>query len=275
MGDIRMRRGFVDTLDGQMFYREMGEGSPIVLIHQILRTSLDYRLVMPLLGRSHRVIAFDWMGCGDSDAPPRPYTLEEHGSAICSALAEVGISSAAVVGHHSGADVAMEVALQRPDIVSCVILSGLAYVGDTTMLRGLHAKASKLADPVPRLDGTHLLDLWREGVQTNWGKPRFPADRLDLLSEFFLEQVKTGPRRFEPYVMQFSYDASKKLPLVSVPILFIRASDDVHICSASDEWLRDQPAASLVEIRVEGGGEMPRLYPEAWAKAILDFVDRR
>jgi pimeloyl-ACP methyl ester carboxylesterase len=273
MAELRQRRGYVDVPDGQMFYREMGAGDTVVLIHQILRTSLDYSFVMPILARKYRVVAFDWMGCGDSDAPPHAYTIEEHGAAIAAGMAALGIERAAVAGHHSGADVAMEVALQHPEAVSKLVLSGLAYVSDPSKLAELHAKASRLRDPEPVVDGSHLLAFWNEGLNTNWGKPRLPADRLDLVAMFFLEQIKSGPRRFEPYVAQFAYDASRKLPKVRVPILFIRSSDDIFICAASDEWMRDQPTARLVEIEVEGGGEMPRLYPEPWAREILQFLD--
>ena len=272
MAKYRVKRGFVDTPDGQIFYREAGSGPPIVLIHQILRTSLDYKFVMPILAEGHRVIAFDSVGCGDSDPPPKPYTIEEHGTAISRAMEALSLEPATVGGHHSGADIAMEVALQRPDLVKRSVFSGLGYVSDPTTLPELHAKASKLSDPAPQLDGSHLLPLWKEGIQTNWGKPRFPEDRIDLMADFFLEQVKTGPRRFEQYMALFAYDATKKLPAVSVPILFIRSTDDIFMCNAVDDWMRDQSDASLVEIEVEGGGELPKLYPEPWAKAVLEFA---
>ena len=274
MSEIRVKRGFVDTPDGQIFYREAGSGPPIVLIHQILRTSLDYKFVMLILAKSNRVIAFDSIGCGDSDQPAQPYSIEDHGRAISRAMEALSIEGATVGGHHSGANVSMEVALQRPDLLKNAVFSGLGYISDTTMLPELHAKASKLSDPEPQLDGSHLLPLWKEGRETNWGKPRFPEDRTDLMADFFLEQVKTGPRRFEQYVALFEYDSTKKLPSVSVPILFICSTDDVFMCSAIDDWKRDQPGASFVDIEVEGGGELPKLYPEPWAKAVLEFANQ-
>lgn len=275
MSNVRVRRGFVDTADGQIFYREAGDGPPIVLIHQILRTSLDYKFVMPILAESHRVVAFDSVGCGDSDHPVEPYSLEDHGAAIGRAMEALGLEGATVGGHHSGADIAMEVGLQRPDLVARNVFSGLGYISDASMLPELHAKALKLGDPETRLDGSHLLEIWREGVQTNWDKPRFPKDRLDLMADFFLEQIKTGPRRFEQYVAMFAYDATRKLPQVSVPVLFIRSTDDIFMCNAVDDWMRDQPGASLVEIEVDGGGELPRLHPEPWARAVLDFASHQ
>jgi len=265
-----MRRGFVDTPDGQMFYREEGEGLPIVLIHQILRTSLDYKFVIPYLSPSHRVIAFDLMGCGDSDAPRKMYSMEDHGASVCAAMEGLGMTAAIVAGHHSGANVAMEVAAQRPDLVNRLVMSGLNYIADPAKRKELNAKALTLRDPERRSDGSHLIEIWKEGLQTNWGMPRIPPNELDLLTDFFLEQIKTGPRRFEPYVAQFSCDTPERVRLVKTPSLLIYASDDVWICRGEDEILRTLPFAKKHEIK--GLGDLPRLKPEEWATAILDFV---
>jgi pimeloyl-ACP methyl ester carboxylesterase len=267
-----MRRGFVDTLHGQTFYREAGSGAPIVLLHQILRTSLDYEFVIPLLAGCYRVIAFDNVGCGDSDAPPHRYSVDDHAAAIAAAMDGLGIKHAALAGHHSGANLALELALQRPDLARSVIMSGLFYVEDPRQLEALHLKALTLQDPEARADGSHLAAIWEEGLRTNWGKPRFPPERTDLLTKFFVEQIKTGPRRFEPYVAVMTYATATRLPLLRTPCLFISARDDVLMCNGTGLWARDQPDAEIVEITFAGGGEMPRLAPEAWSAAVLRFL---
>ena len=270
----RIRRGFVDGPHGQLHYREVGTGPVIVLVHQILRTSLDYRLVMLHLSRRHRVIAFDAPGCGDSEAPAHALGLGDHAVALGAGLDALGVDDALVAGHHSGANVALELALTRPTLVRAVVLSGLFHVEDADLRAELLGKALALHDPPPRADGSHLLALWNEGLRTNWGKPRLPADRLDLLGEFFLEQYLGGPRRFEPYVAQMRYDTAARLPALRCPCLFVAASGDVWMCRATDAWRRDQPTAQLEEIVVPEGGELPRLHPRAWAETILRFAAR-
>lgn len=271
-GEHQLRRGFADGPDGQIFFREMGVGPPIVLLHQILRTSLDYEYVMPILADGYRVVAFDNVGCGDLDASPEPYTLQQHAIAIAKALEQLGIERAAIVGHHSGANQALELALLAPELARCVVMSGLFYPENAAELAELRAKAQAMRNPLVQWDGSHLTALWREGLQTNWGKPRFPRDRLDLLEKFFLEQIKNGQRRFEPYVALMSYDMSERLAQLRTPCLFLKSSDDVAMCGRSHLWRRDRPDAAFVEIEVTAGGEMPRLYPEAWAAEILRFV---
>jgi pimeloyl-ACP methyl ester carboxylesterase len=265
------RRGFVDGPHGQMFYRSQGQGTPIVMVHQILRTSLDYRFVMPRLATRHRVIALDNPGCGLSDPPARALSLPEHAAALAAALDALDVRHALVVGHHSGANVALELALQRPGIARALVLSGLFYVDDAARLAELHAKAVQLRDPEPRADGAHLMSLWNEGLMTNWGKPRLPADRLDLLGDFFLEQYG-NPRRYEPYVAQMHYDTSTRLPLLRAPCRFVSASDDIWMCCNTDAWRRDLPGADFVRIDTAQGGELPRLHPDRWSETILEFA---
>lgn len=266
------RRGFVDGPDGQIFFREMGVGPPVILLHQILRTSLDYEYVLPILADGYRVIAFDNVGCGDSDAAPTPYTLQQHALAIAKAMKQLNIERAAIIGHHSGANQALELALQMPQLVRCVVLSGLFYTENETELAELRVKARGMRNPQVQADGSHLVAFWHEGLQTNWGKPRFPRERLDLLERFVLEQIKNGQRRFEPYVALMAYDTSVRLAQLSAPCLFLKASDDIAMCARSDLWLRDRPDAEFAEIGVAAGGEMPRLYPEPWSAEILRFI---
>ena len=265
-----MRRGYTDLADGQMFYREAGEGPPIVLVHQILRTSLDYRQIMSELSVSYRVVAFDLMGCGDSDTPPAQYSFEQQGAAIASAMESLGLSDAVIAGHHGGANIAMEVAVQRPELVRKLVMSGPSWIKDAATRGEYVEKAKGLTDPEFRADGTHLLEIWKEGLETNWGLPRIPAEKTDLVTEFFLEQIKTGPRRFDLYVSLFEYDPVPRFALLDKPSLIIYAANDVWMCRGETELAEIIPDVALHEI--EGTGELPRLRPKEWAAAVRDFV---
>ena len=50
------------------FHRE-GNGVPIVFIHGITTYSFLWRNIAPLLRDQHEIIAYDLLGCGDSDKP--------------------------------------------------------------------------------------------------------------------------------------------------------------------------------------------------------------
>ncbi|MCS7003432.1 MAG: alpha/beta hydrolase, partial [Dehalococcoidia bacterium] len=151
-----MIRGYVDTALGQVHYREDGSGPPLVLLHQTADSSRQYTEVMPCLAERFRVVAFDTPGFGDSDKPAEPPSMAQYAEAIRQAMDGVGVGQTALLGHHTGASIAVEIAATYPDRVTALILSGCPdYDPDV--------RPAKIAGIVPmpiEPDGSHLLKAW-------------------------------------------------------------------------------------------------------------------
>jgi haloacetate dehalogenase len=99
-----------------------GEGSPIVLLHGYPQTHYCWRRVAPELARSHRVVAPDIRGYGQSRAPSggpkgEGYSKREMGADIVAVLDALEIDRATVVGHDRGGRVAYRMALDHPERV--------------------------------------------------------------------------------------------------------------------------------------------------------------
>jgi 2-hydroxymuconate-semialdehyde hydrolase len=57
-------------IDGhKIAFQEQGKGSPVILIHGIPTNSLMWRAIIPLLAKTHRVIAPDLLNYGQSAKP--------------------------------------------------------------------------------------------------------------------------------------------------------------------------------------------------------------
>jgi pimeloyl-ACP methyl ester carboxylesterase len=99
---------------------EWGAGDPVVLLHG-LTGSLDYWAPFAeRLGRSHRVIAVDVPGHGDSDVLD-PFSFTEAVRLMGEAIDQIGVDQPAVVGHSFGAPLAITWAAERP--VSAMVLA--------------------------------------------------------------------------------------------------------------------------------------------------------
>ena len=105
-----------------------GEGRPVVLLHGLASTSRIWDLTAPLLARDFSVIAVDQRGHGDSGKPDEGYDFASVGGDVAALLEGRGIERPVVVGHSWGADVALELAVARPEL-----LRGIVFVDGGTI----------------------------------------------------------------------------------------------------------------------------------------------
>jgi pimeloyl-ACP methyl ester carboxylesterase len=163
-----MRRGFVDTPDGQLHYWEHGshEAPPLVLLH-LTPDARTYLEAMLYLGDGSgdgpglRAIAVDMPGYGDSARPPRPYeTIAEFADTVARVPAGLGIERYHLLGHMTGANVAAEVAARHPERIDRLVLSELVDWRAHAEHKGSHSR--RFPAPEPAADGSHLLALWNQ-----------------------------------------------------------------------------------------------------------------
>jgi pimeloyl-ACP methyl ester carboxylesterase len=108
---------------GLLRYEDRGEGEAVLLIHAgVFSTWFTPLADSPRLN-GLRVIRLVRAGYGDGPAPTRTLTPADH-AAHCAALIDaLGLGRAHVVAHSSGAAVAMQLAVYRPELVSSLVLS--------------------------------------------------------------------------------------------------------------------------------------------------------
>ena len=101
-----------------------GEGPTVVLLHGIASSSVTFQNVLPLISPTHRCIAIDLLGFGESPIPPdAEYTIGEHSAAIERTLKSLHLHGPfTLVGHSMGALIAPRVALHFPKQVDKLVL---------------------------------------------------------------------------------------------------------------------------------------------------------
>jgi pimeloyl-ACP methyl ester carboxylesterase len=104
-----------------VFY-DRGNGPALVLIHGMFGDHLDWETVLEPLGRTHRVIALDLPGFGNSDKPEREYSAEFFVAALDELLQSLGVERATVVGNSFGGIVSVLYTLAHPQIVERLVL---------------------------------------------------------------------------------------------------------------------------------------------------------
>lgn len=151
-------RKILDLGDHQVHTRFCGNGPPILILHQSPRTSEEMEPLMQAWGEHFTCIAPDHPGYGLSDplANEKP-DVDDFGRAVCEVLDHLGLNEIPIYGHHTGAIIAMSLAVQFPQRVSRLVLNGLLF--NTQADRDDFAN-NYLPPFEPSHDATHLFKVW-------------------------------------------------------------------------------------------------------------------
>lgn len=110
-------------------YLTAGEGSPLVLLHALGESALDWRWALPTLARTNRVYAVDLPGFGYSAKPPAEYSPEFFERFVGDLLDALDLEQAALVGNSLGGLIALRLALSEPARVIALGLIDSAGLG--------------------------------------------------------------------------------------------------------------------------------------------------
>jgi pimeloyl-ACP methyl ester carboxylesterase len=259
-----IERSFVPINSGLVHVAACGAGAPILLLHQTPRSWDEYREVLPLLGRKFRAIAMDTVGFGDSTPLPAGLdSIEAWAQAAHELMEALGHRRAVVVGHHTGAAVAIEMAASRPERVQALVLSAAPLVDAA---RRAAAPGKRVIDEAAvQSDGRHLLELWA------MRQPYYPQDRADLLERFMIDALKAGPRAAEGHRVVGRYEMERRLPLLRCPTLVIAPTADPHAHPHAARVASAIAGSRIVEIE-NGMVPLPDQMPEIFAATVDRFL---
>lgn len=124
----------VDLADVRLYYEEMGEGDPIVLMHgatgSIASESSGCGGLMPLLSSRYRAIHVETRGHCHSSNPSGALHYEEMAADIAGLIESLGLAPAHLMGVSDGAIIALLVGMRRPELVRSIVTIGANMQND-------------------------------------------------------------------------------------------------------------------------------------------------
>ena len=103
-----------------------GDGPPLLFVHGLAGLWQNWLLNIPAFMSSHRVIAIDLPGFGQSPMPPEEISIKGYARIVEALCEKLGVESPAVVGNSMGGFIAAEVALAFPTRVTRLVLVSAA-----------------------------------------------------------------------------------------------------------------------------------------------------
>jgi len=155
-----------------------GEGPPLLLLHGLASRGEDYALIMPSLGKHHRVFVPDLLGFGQSDRPDIDYSVASETAMIRGYLDAKGIARCDVMAASMGGWVALKFASEHPERVRrLVLVDSAGFPFATTMteftftprnIAELHTLLALQTDRVSGLPNFISRDLLRMNREHAW-----------------------------------------------------------------------------------------------------------
>lgn len=252
--------------------RQSGSGRPLIFAHGYGCDQNVWRYVAPAFASSHRLVLFDYAGCGG--ASPETYDVVRHGDLWGHADDLIEICEAAqlqgsiLVAHSVSTMIGVLAAKKRPDLFAALILLAPSphYLNDAHYRGGFE-----------RHDIDGLLDM----LETNhfgWARMMAPVVMGNTDRPHLVEELEGNFCRVEPKVARhfarvtFLADHREDLDGLDVPSLIMQCRDDALAAPEIGDYLHRHMARSEL-VKLDATGHCPHLSaPEETIAAIRTYL---
>jgi pimeloyl-ACP methyl ester carboxylesterase len=139
----------------ELEYRIQGNGEPVVLLHAGLFADWFQPLLdEPAFAARHRVLSLHRVGYAGSSRVTGPVSIARQAAQVRALMQQLGIERAHVVGHSSGGNIALQLALDAPQQVHSLALLEPALPVGSNDERMLSTRQAAMAA---------VTDAWRKG----------------------------------------------------------------------------------------------------------------
>lgn len=255
-------------------YAEIGEGEPILFVHGLAGCWRNWLENLPHFGRTHRAIALDLPGFGQSPMPSWSTEMPAYGQLIHDFCEKLGIDRvAALVGNSMGGFVSTEAVIEQPARFERLVLVSAAGISFAEAIGSLRERMSLTAFEAAMsfLSRPHRAWLARpRGRQYAFGNlVRYPNR---LRPELLAEQIDPSLRSpgFPAAIRAMSgYDTRHRLPEIEIPTLVVWGMHDRIVpVEAAIGYHRLVPGSRLELF--ERTGHLPQLERPARFNQLLD-----
>jgi pimeloyl-ACP methyl ester carboxylesterase len=264
----------VNVNDVELEYEVTGTGEPVLLISPVLADGFLPLLSEPALADRYQLIRYHKRGWVGSTHTPAPVSIADHAADAAALLDQLGVPRAHIAGHSSGAAVAAQLALDRPETVHTLILlelslfslpSGEAFLDQARPAFEAHASGdhsgalAMFMSSVSGLDWTECQALLEERI------PGAVAQAVGDADTFFGIEL--------PAVAEWTFDA-EQAAAIHAPALSVLGKETQPLWVEVADFLRSS-LPQVEELTIEGVGHLLHIQrPAPVARGLAEFLGR-
>ena len=260
------KEGFAPVAGGELYYRDVGEGRAIVVVHG--GPDFDHTYLLPdfdRLAAGYRLVYYDQRGRGRSRGKVNldDIHIDTYVADLEGLRRHMGLESIAVLGHSWGALVAMHYALRHPERTSHLVLmnSAPASHADLLLLReerlrrhAVHEmKLTGLMPGYARGDPDAVAEYYRVDFGTTFRR-QDDLERLNL--KWTRKDIKAGreieARLAQGLIWSEGYTLLPALSAIRAPTLVIQGDFDFVPMEAAEHIAQAIPGARLAVLPDSG-----------------------
>lgn len=266
----------------RLYFRDYGEANrattPILCLSGLTRNSKDFHRTAERLSKTHRVVAMDYRGRGQSerDSDPYNYIPTTYLNDARHLLTLLGLHKVIIIGTSLGGLLAMGMALVMPSAIKAVILNDIGpevanngrerimeYIGTDTSPADWDAAAAELREKFPTLS-LRSDQEWREAAEATY---RIDDDGV-FHPDWDLKMVKPLLRDGDlPDLWPLFY------ALKQIPVLGIRGEvSDLLLPETFERMANSHP--DFTSVTIPETGHVPSLWEPQSEAAIDGFLAR-
>ncbi|UCE19100.1 MAG: alpha/beta hydrolase [Gemmatimonadota bacterium] len=264
---MKKRDGYAEVKGAKLYYEITGDGHPLVLIHGGLMDSRMWDDQMDIFAQRYEVIRYDIRGYKDSDPPGKKFS---HVEDLYCLLRSLNIEKAYIVGLSLGGMIAIDFALEHPEMAAALIpvasgLNGYQYQDAENLEPRFTAifKAGKTEGVDKAVDLLMELPYFVPAQENSEVRQRM---RLMAKENYNTWSVQQDTRMWP------SPPSLERLSEIKIPTLIIVGDHDVSDIFGVADALEAE-ISEAKKVIIEGAGHHVNMEkPDEFNKTVLDFL---
>ena len=263
-------------VDGvNLFYEELGQGTPLVFVHEFAGDSQSWHLQVRFLARRYRAIAFNARGYPPSDVPedPAAYSQDRAVDDIRGLLDQLKIPRAHVCGLSMGGYAALHFGLRYPQRALSLVVAGAGYGSVPGEREKFRQDAELTARRFEQEGMAAAAQFYANGPTRVQFKDKDPKGWQE-----FYERLAAGSARGHALTLRgvqmtrpSIFDLGDRLERLEVPTLIVTGDED-DPCLEPGLFMKRKIATAGLVVIPKSGHTVNLEEPAAFNRVVLDFL---